>query len=172
MNIFFYRSHENVTGQGSLQGTEGGGKKPYVISPPPYLPIEFPKYWSHDDETYFFGKSYAYPISWQLIWWLYDEKQRFSRHFKKSFSQKTAKIATFCDFRFYIDFPKFSKKIQKFFFSRWFKPLYIPDFLSKKYRRECVRTVFISFIWIFEKYGSFLNVFVIPIQLRKDICSV
>ena len=65
------------------------------------------------------------------------------------------------------------QKIQKFFFfSRWFKPLCIPEVLSTNYRKECVRTVFISFIRIFEKYGTFLNVFVVPIQLRKDMFCI
>ena len=64
------------------------------------------------------------------------------------------------------------QKIQKFFFSRWFKPSYVPEFLLKKYHRECVRVAFISFMWIFEKYYSFLNVFVVPMQLRKDMFCI
>ena len=43
-----------------------GWKKPYV-SPPLYLPFDFLKYVSYDHETYFFGKTYAFPTPWQLI---------------------------------------------------------------------------------------------------------
>ena len=91
----------------------GGGT---LCFPPLYLPIEFPKYWSHDDRTYFFWKELCISDFLTTYLMVIGPKTTILEILKKSFSSKTAKIATFCNFRFYIGFPIFSKKIKISFF--------------------------------------------------------
>ena len=102
----------------------------------------------------------------------YTTKNRDFGDTSKKFFVKNSKNSYFLLLQILHWFSNIFKKIEKLIFSSWFKPSYIPELLSKKCHRECVRAAFISFLWIFEKYYSFLNVFVVPIQLRQDMFCI
>ena len=93
----------------------GGGKNPMFFPPPCTYPSNFQNI-GRMMMKLFFCKELC--ISDLLTTYLIviRPKTYFLETLKKIFSSKTAKIATFCDFRFYLDFPLFAEKIKNSFF--------------------------------------------------------